>query len=209
MPSRYRPEPGSLPPEYPLLLALELVLREHALVPQLGQALELARRGGGGRRHGGGRRRPMLRGGRAWAGWRIPPTPPPPTCLAELMIRSPAPIIRSNTPWWNRTSLIASSGISIERFAIHPSRWMTRSDVTTKYDVSHATNLRTGNQIRTNTAMAVAPQSVTSRPVPSSGPYDTAAIQPAITRIVTIAGITRAIQCGPSSRTSFSCSIES
>src|SRR5512132_2354746 len=132
-----------------------------------------------------------------------------PNSLAELMMRSPAPIIRSNTPWWNRTSLIASSGISIERFAIHPSRWMTRSDVTTKYDVTHATNLRTGNQIRTKIAIAVAPQNVTSRPVPSSGPYDTAAIQPAITRIVTIAGITRAIQCGRSSRTSCSFSIRS
>ena len=86
---------------------------------------------------------------------------------------------------------------------------MTRSDVTTKYDVTHATNLRTGNQIRTKMAIAVAAQNVTSRPVPLSGPYDTARNHATITRIVTIAGITRAIQCGRNSRTSCSLSIRS
>ena len=58
-------------------------------------------------------------------------------------------------------------------------------------------------------AIAVAPQNATSRPVPLSGPYDTARNHATITRIVTIAGITRAIQCGRSSRTSCSLSIRS
>ena len=53
-------------------------------------------------------------------------------------------MIRSNTVCLNRTSLIASSGISIECFAIQPSRWINRSVVTTKYDVSHQTSRRTG-----------------------------------------------------------------
>ena len=56
----------------------------------------------------------------------------------------PAPMIRSKTPWENRTSLIASSGISMECFAIKPSRWIKRSLVTTKYDVSHQASRRTG-----------------------------------------------------------------
>ena len=105
--------------------------------------------------------------------------------------------------------MIASSGISIERFAIHPSRWMTRSDVTTKCDVAQAMNLRTGNEIRTKTAIAVAPQTTTSRLVPCRAPYDDREDHPTTTRIVTIAGITSAIQCGRSSRTSSSLSIRS
>ena len=55
-------------------------------------------------------------------------------------------MIRSNTVWLNCTSLIASSGISIERFANHPSRWMIRSLVTTKCDVSHRAAGRVGDQ---------------------------------------------------------------
>src|SRR5512132_3460277 len=85
MPSRCRPGPRSLLPEDPLLLALELVLREHALVPQLGQALELARRGGGGRRHGGRGRTRGCRGGRhRWC--RVAPHPSVHPILVELAL---------------------------------------------------------------------------------------------------------------------------
>ncbi len=62
-----------------------------------------------------------------------------PNSPADSSVRSPAPMTRSNTPWWNRTSLIFSSGISIDRFDSHPERWMSRSEVTTKCEVSHRT----------------------------------------------------------------------
>jgi hypothetical protein len=67
-----------------------------------------------------------------------------PDSLADWMISVPAPIPRSKMVCRNRTSLMASSGISIDRLAIHPSRWMTRSLVTTKCDVSHHTRRRSG-----------------------------------------------------------------
>ena len=67
-----------------------------------------------------------------------------PSLLAERIMRSPAPIMRSKTPCLNRMSLICSSGISIDWRAIHPSRWITRSEVTTKYEVSQAVSRRIG-----------------------------------------------------------------
>jgi len=57
----------------------------------------------------------------------------------DSIVRSPAPIIRSNTDWVKRTSLMFSSGISMDFLANQPERWMSRSVVTTKCDVAHAT----------------------------------------------------------------------
>ena len=67
-----------------------------------------------------------------------------PVSLADWITSVPAPTMRSNRPCSNRTSLILSSGISIERFAMNPSRWITRLVVTTKLEVTHHTNRRTG-----------------------------------------------------------------
>src|SRR5918999_1457018 len=62
----------------------------------------------------------------------------------DSMTRSPAPTTRSRTLWRNLTSLIRSRGISIEDLASHPDRWMTRSEVTTKWAVIQDRNARTG-----------------------------------------------------------------
>ena len=67
-----------------------------------------------------------------------------PASLADWITSVPAPTIRSQIPCSNRTSLILSSGISIERFAINPSRWITRLVVTTNIDVTHHTSRRSG-----------------------------------------------------------------
>src|SRR5947209_1534405 len=64
-----------------------------------------------------------------------------PNSPADSSVRFPAPIRRSSTPWWNLTSLMFSKGISIESLANHPERWITRSEVTTKCEVAHATIL--------------------------------------------------------------------
>jgi hypothetical protein len=67
-----------------------------------------------------------------------------PNSEADEIRSVPAPTIRSKMPCSKRTSLIASSGISIERFAIHPCRWITRSLVTAKFDVSQRISRGTG-----------------------------------------------------------------
>ena len=67
-----------------------------------------------------------------------------PASDADWITSVPAPTIRSKTPCSKRTSLIASSGISIDRFAIRPCRWITRSVVTAKFDVSQPISLRSG-----------------------------------------------------------------
>ena len=69
-----------------------------------------------------------------------------PNSDAELISKVPAPTIRSQIRCSNLTSLIASSGISIERFAMKPCRWITRSLVTAKFDVSQSISLRSGIQ---------------------------------------------------------------
>ena len=67
-----------------------------------------------------------------------------PNSEADEIRSVPAPTIRSQIPWSNRTSLIASRGISIDRFAMNPSRWITRSVVTAKFEVSHQISRRNG-----------------------------------------------------------------
>ncbi len=64
---------------------------------------------------------------------------------ADEIISEPAPTIRSKIPCSKRTSLIASRGISIDRFAMKPWRWTTRSVVTTKFEVNHQTTLGSTN----------------------------------------------------------------
>jgi hypothetical protein len=78
-------------------------------------------------------------------------------------------MIRSKTPWLNRTSLIASSGISIEDLAIHPCRWITRSLVTTKCDVAHRTARRAGYQTKRRNRAISPPHTSTERPNPELG----------------------------------------
>ena len=78
------------------------------------------------------------------SGLRIALNSSRPDSLADCTTSVPAPMMRSKTLCLNRTSLIASSGISMECFAIQPSRWINRSVVTTKYDVSHQISRRTG-----------------------------------------------------------------
>ena len=46
---------------------------------------------------------------------------------------------RSNTDWVNLTSLMFSRGISMDRLANQPDRWIRRSVVTTKCEVAHRT----------------------------------------------------------------------
>src|SRR5581483_9661069 len=131
-----------------------------------------------------------------------------PRSPADSMMRSPAPMIRSNTPWWNRTSLIASSGISIESFAIHPCRWMIRSEVTTKCEVRNRTRSRTGHHTSTAIPTPQVSQNRTSW-APPLGRFRNARTQPATTKAVTIAARARAIGCGRRSRTSSSPSTSS
>src|SRR5919106_4573088 len=69
-----------------------------------------------------------------------------PYSLPDWIRRLPAPTRRSNKVWVNVTSLIRSSGISIDRFASQPERWITRSVVTTKCDVIQARKARMGYQ---------------------------------------------------------------
>ena len=67
-----------------------------------------------------------------------------PNSDAEEMTRVPAPTILSRIPCSKRTSLMASSGISIDRLAMNPCRWITRSLVTAKFEVSHAMSFGNG-----------------------------------------------------------------
>ena len=165
------PTAGSIRPlgpaaEDPGLLGLELLLGEDALGPELGEALQLGgdvRRGpaGSGRRGGAGGRGGHLTHvpldlavllGLARVVDRLLDlfgVPDERELVAPGLARRldhsvPAPTIRSKIPCSNRTSLILSSGISIERFAMKPSRWITRLVVTTNIDVTHHTSRRSG-----------------------------------------------------------------
>src|SRR6476660_8978682 len=123
-----------------------------------------------------------------------------PKSAADEIRSVPAPTIRSMMPDSKRTSLIASSGISIERFAIQPWRWITRSLVTTKFDVSH--HVTRGIGYRSIATIQIAGQS-------HQGPPSQLVRNPTATvsTIVYRAGSASAIGCGRRSRTRFSPSI--
>src|SRR5918999_557563 len=123
----------------------------------------------------------------------------------DSMTRSPAPTTRSRTLWRNLTSLIRSRGISIEDLAGHPDRWMTRSEVTTKWAVIQDRNARAG---KTRKATMPAMNSTQVSGVGGSNATNTMA-SAAISRTVASTGRTRAIQCGRMSSTSSSWSARS
>src|SRR6266508_4648170 len=125
----------------PALLGLELILGEDPPGAKVGQAFEL----GGGRRCGGPRRAPMEHA-------LLVPLTLLVDCLldvlglADVLEHLAAPLARGLDDEVTRPDhpledalvephVVQGLGISIEDFAIQPCRWITRSEVTTKWEV--------------------------------------------------------------------------
>ena len=98
---------------------------------------------------------------------RCCPASPP-----DSISRSPAPSMRSNTVWLNKTLLTRSSGISIPDFAKTPLRKMIRSLVMTKFVVAHLA-YRATSQSAAATISTIAIHPTTLPTSPSSTVIDT------------------------------------
>jgi hypothetical protein len=71
------------------------------------------------------------------SGWRMSVNRDWPSSPPDSMSRSPAPSMRSKTPWLKLTLFTRSSGISMPLLAITPWRKISRCEVITKLVVSH------------------------------------------------------------------------